>query len=338
MPPRRKTGKRAPAKRRSKSQSQSRSAYLILGEDDYLRDRHREELVAKFLAPADREFGLNRIDLGRDSLAEALGRAATPGLFAARQVLVFSRVEKMREQDVAALEDYFDAPAEHTVLIFEAAKLDKRTRSAKLLLGCCELREAGSPAEDADALQVVGSFAGELGLQFSRDAAEDLVMAVGHNLGRLRREMEKLQAYVGKAGKVTAADVAAVVTHAREFNVFEMAHFLAERRQDQALLRLRRMLEMGVEPVGVIGALAWVFRQMLRARALPPGTPSWQAAKTLRMYGPRAEAMVRQAHNFSGESLRRALGLLYETDIALKSTPPDAHAILEALVVDLGGL
>lgn len=335
MATRRKTGAGKTVKSKANSSAKPESIFLLLGDDAYLRDQFREEIIQKFLKPEDREYGLARVDLAQEPLLQVLGRALSPGLFAARQVLVLTRVEKLREEEVKHLEAYFDSPAEQTVLIFEAARLDKRTRGAKLLLENCEVHEVDSPEDDAFVLEAVGRFAKELGVQLERNAAEDLVFAVGNNLGLLRREMEKLQVFAGDGGTIQQEDVAALVTQARNFNVFEMADFLAERRRGQALLRLRRMLAMGESPIGVVGALAYVFRQLLRARKLPRNSSSWQAAKTLRMQGARAEAMVRQAHKFSSGQLRKGLGRLLAADIALKSSAPDPVAILETLVVDL---
>lgn len=331
MPPRRKASKRTALRNNATVES----VFLLLGEDAYLREQFREEIISDHLERKDREFGLARVDLAEESLGEVLGRVMTPGLFATKQVLVLSRMEKIKEDDVKNLEAYFASPPEHAVLIFEAAKLDKRTRAAKLLLNSCEVREADYPTDDAEILEKVLEFAAELKLRLSRDAAGGLVFAVGGNLALLRRELEKLDAYTGSKQEVTAEDVAAVVTQAREFDVFEMAGFLADRRRSEALLRLRRMLDTGVQPIGVIGALAWVFRQLLRARKLPRNAPGWQAAKTLRMQGYRAEVMVRQAHKFSSAQLRRAIGLLLEADIALKSSAPDPEAVAETLVIAL---
>ena len=309
--------------------------HLIEGEDTYLRDLHRETIIAAHLNAEDRELGLVRADMAETSLTETLGRVATPALFVQKQVVVISRLEKVREDDIKGLESYLATPAEHAVLIFEAAKLDRRTKLSKLLLARCEHLDAARLEDDGEAIEAAGRFAAEQGLTITPEATEDLVFAVGNDLGLLRREVEKLAAYAGKSGTAGQEDVAAVVVQARQFVVFEMAGYLAEGQRAPALLRLERLLSQGENPIGVVGALAYVFRQLMRARSLPEGATGWEAARKLRMQAPRAEAMVRQSRRYSRTGLRRALGLLLEADVALKSSAPDPEAILAVLVVNL---
>ena len=316
--------------------TQSHPAYLLLGEDLYLRDRLREEILDANVPVDAREFAVARYALDRTPLEEVLRRATILPMFAPRQVLLLSRVEKLPEEDLPHLKRYFDAPAEFTVLVFEAAKLDRRTRVARLLLERCQVQEADSP-DDTGALAAAQQFAHDLGLRITRETAEDLVLALGNDLGLLRRELEKLRTYVGDRKEVTSADVAALVSPARRFSVFDLADPLAERRRAQVLLLLRRLLEAGESPVGIVGMLAWLYRQLLQAQALPRSAPAWQAAKVLRAPRTRIEPLLRQARKFRREDLQEAFVLLNEADVTLKSSPPDPVAVLETLVVRLTG-
>ncbi len=233
----RKTAAAGPGRGASASRQ---NLYLIEGEDTYLRDRHRETVIAAHLSAEDRELGLVRADMAETSLTETLGRVATPALFVQKQVVVISRLEKVREDDIKGLESYLANPPEHAVLIFEAAKLDRRTKLSKLLLARCEHLDAARLENDGEAIEAAGRFAAEEGLTITSEATEDLVFAVGNDLGLLRREVEKLAAYVGKSGNAGQEDVAAVVVQARQFVVFEMAGYLAEGQRAPALLRLDR--------------------------------------------------------------------------------------------------
>ena len=138
--------------------TQSHPAYLLLGEDLYLRDRLREEILDANVPVDAREFAVARYALDRTPLEEVLRRATILPMFAPRQVLLLSRVEKLPEEDLPHLKRYFDSPAEFTVLVFEAAKLDRRTRVARLLLERCQVQEADSP-DDTGALAAAQQFA-----------------------------------------------------------------------------------------------------------------------------------------------------------------------------------
>jgi len=309
------------------------AGYLILGEDSYLRERLREELIEERVPAEARAMAVARFDLGESPLAEVLRQAAAPSLFSPCQVLVLQRADALREADLEELEAYWEAPADFTVLVFEAERLDGRTRAARLLQERCRVLAADSP-DDRGALASATRYAAEKKLELRPEAAEDLVFAVGPDQGRLRMELDKLAAYAGKGGQVTAEDVAAVVSPARQFQVFELADLLAEGRRAEALRLVRRLLEAGEQPVGVVGMLAWLYRQLLQARAFPPGTPVGKAAQTLRPRS-RVEALLRQARRFHPEELRAGFAALLEADVALKSSVPDAAAVLETLVLRL---
>jgi DNA polymerase-3 subunit delta len=310
------------------------TAFLIVGADSHLRATHRQAVIGTVLPEGAREFAVTRFSSEHGRLAEALALAATRPMLSPRQVILLTEADALPEDDLPLLEAYFAAPAEFTVLVFEAAKLDRRTRAARLLEDNCELLDAGSP-DDAGATDAAARYARELGLRMGREALEDLMFAVGTDQGSLRSEVAKLRAYVGEGREATPDDVAAVVRPAREFSVFALVDLLADRRGAQALALLHRLLEAGENPVGMVGLLAWLYRQLLVARSLSAETPAWKANQSLRAPAARVPELLRQARRFTAEELRAAFAALREADSHLKSGAPNPEAILETLVVRL---
>lgn len=309
-------------------------AYLIVGNDSYLRTAQREEIIAANVPEEARAFAVAQFSLRQTPLAEVLAQAATRPLLSPRQVLVVTEIDTLTDEHLTRLEEYFAAPVDFTVLVFEAEKLDRRTRATKLLEENCRLHAADSPDEGM-AVAVAEHVAQELGLKLDRETAEDLVFVLGNDQGQLRAELQKLRAYVGGRDTVTTKDVAAVVTPARQFSVFDLADLLANQRRPEALTRLRRLLEAGETPIGIVGLLAWLYRQLLQAQALPRDTPAWKAAQVLRAPRSKVDALLRQARRFSPEELQRAFAALLDADVTLKSSPPNPAAVLDLLLVRL---
>ncbi len=322
------------AKRRG-TETGGPAAYLIVGGDTSLRVARRQEIVSQLLPVGAREFGVEKISLDRGSLPTVLARAATRPLLSPRQVLVLDNLDALGEEDVPALEKYFQRPAEFTILVFEAAKLDQRTRLAHLLLDKCRVFEADA-LDNQEAVHAVEELARAKKLKMARETAEELVYVLGSDLGRLRSEVEKLLAYVGTGHEVTSADVVAVVSAARRLSAFELADALGERRTAEALVLLRRLVESGEQPVGLVGVLAWLYRQLLQARTLPGNAPVWRAAQVLQAPRSRVQDLLRQGRRFSHQDLAEGLSALLQADVALKSSPPDPGGLLEMLVVRLG--
>jgi DNA polymerase III delta subunit len=252
-----------------------------------------------------------------------------------KQVIVITEVDAMAEAELGELQDYLAAPVDFTVLIFEAAKLDRRTRVARLLLERCAVYEAESPEDTREAEGAATRMADDLGVRLTRETAEELVFALGTDQGRLRAELGKLRAYAGPEAEVTSADVAAIVSSARQFNIFELVDLLAERRRADALARLRQLLEGGENAIGIVGLLAWLYRQLMIVQAMPKNTPAWKAAQALRAPRSRVEALLRQARRFSPRELSQGLGALQKADVSLKSSPASPEGVLEMLIVRL---
>lgn len=310
-------------------------AYLLLGADLYLRDFCRHHLIEAAVPAEARGLGVSRVSLKEVALAEVVRQAQTLPMLSPRQVLVVSDVERAEDVELEVLENYFQDPNPATVLLFVAERLDRRTKLARLLLDQCELLEVASPQEEAETQATAHRFAQELGFRLDPAAAEELVFALGNDLGRLRREVEKLRAYVGAGETAGVEDVTAVVVPARQFSVFDLVDLLAEHRRADALARVRRLLDTGESPIGIVGLLAWLYRRLLQVQALSRKTPAWEAARQLGVPRTRVETLLRQAPRFTRSQLQHALALLFEADWTLKSSPPDATAILETLIVRL---
>jgi len=310
--------------------------HLIVGEDSYLRVQQREKIIADTVPAEARPFAVQEFSLSRTELGEVERSAAAPTLLSPRQVLVLREVERLDDEEVERLERLLDSLPEFTVVIFEEERLDKRTRVARLLQEKCQGHEAESP-EGVEAVRAAEQWARKIGLKLSRERAEDLVFVLGPEQGRLHAELEKLRAFVGGAHEVTMDDMVSVVEAARRFKVFDLTDLLAARRRADALALVGLLLTQGERPIGIVGALAWLYRQLWIAQGLAPGTRASETRGVLRVPPAQVEQLLRQARKFQPEELRQGLAALAEADEALKSSPPDPKTVVELLVVRLTG-
>ena len=137
------------------------------------------------------------------------------------------------------------------------------------------------------------------------------------------------------AGRISIADVEAIVVAARKNTVWQLADMLADRKRDAALVFLDNLLREGEQPIGIVGALAWLYRKLIEARGLPAHTGGYQAARQLGMRPEAAENAVRQAYRIPKKDLLAGLVALAEADSQLKSSNPDPRALMEFLVARL---
>lgn len=319
---------------------------LLLGGDSYLRELCRRKIVEAYVPEASRDWGVKRFSADDDDLSDILGQAQTLPMLASQQVIFVSGAEEWerlaedsRDALVKQLSEYLSDPAPFSVLVLEALALDQRMRlaktlSEKALTVSVELSE--NPEERIRLAEPISlEMAREVGVELDREAAEELCEMLNGELAAIRTEIEKLAAYVGERGKITAADVELLVVSEKKYEVWDLADMLAARKPSEALEFLDSLLRNGEQPVALLGGLAWMYRKLLEAQEFPVGTNGWQAAGRLKMRAEKAELAVRQSRKFPRAQLARGLEALYEADSRLKSGGWSQRAVMEFLVAQL---
>jgi DNA polymerase-3 subunit delta len=323
-------------------------ALLLLGDEPYLRDECRAQLIDKYVAEAARTWAVSRFSAGRGEVQAAMDQAQTLPMLSPLQLVFLEDAEaieklgeKAREVAVENLEAYLENPAPFTILIIEASGLDQRMRLAKLLAEKALVVEVGL-GENAEeriraAVGLAKSLAKEFGVEFEKGAAEDLAEFVSGDLMRLKTEVVKLATYAAERKRLRREDITALVISEKTTTIWELADLLATRQPAKALEFFDRLLREGEEPVMMIGGMAWMYRKLAEASQLRGVTNGWQAARALGMRPEQAELALESARKISKERLLDGLRALREADDRLKSATKDVRAVMEFLVWQLSG-
>jgi len=322
-------------------------AVLLLGDEPYLRDACRKQLIEKFVPEAARTWAVSRFSADNGEIQVATDQAQTLPMLSPQQVVFLEEAEaieklgeKARDEAVKTLEAYLENPAPFTVLVIEASGLDQRMRLAKLLMEKALVVEVGL-GENLDervaaAAVLAKSLAKEHGIEFEKGAAEDLAEFVGGDLMRLKMEVDKLATFAGEREMVKRQDVAALVVSEKSATIWEVADLLASRQPQKALEFFERLLREGEEPVQMLGAMAWMYRKLVEATEVRAAN-GWQAARALGMRPEQAELAIQSARKISKERLLDGIKALREADNRLKGGTKDPHSVMEFLVWELSG-
>jgi DNA polymerase III subunit delta len=321
------------------------AAVLLLGEEPYLRDSCRAQLIAKFVPEAARTWAVSRYSADHGETQQALEQAQTLPMLCPKQVVFLEEVEaieklgeKNRDAAIAQLEEYFENPAPFTTLVLEASGLDQRMKLAKLLMEKALVvsvalgEDAGERREAA--VSLAKSMAQEQDVKFENGAAEDLAEFVAADLMRLKTEIDKLATFAGEKKLIARQDVSTLVVSEKTTTVWELADLLATRKSARALEFLDRLLRDGEEPLPMLGAIAWMYRKLIEASELKGISNGWQAARALGMRPEQAELALQAAHRISKPRLLNGLRALQRADDQLKRGE-DARTIMEFLVAEL---
>jgi DNA polymerase-3 subunit delta len=329
-------------------------AIALIGEERYLREVCRQKLVEAYVPEGARQWGVSRFSLSDVKLERVLQEAETLPMLSSCQMVFVEDLEALEElgdeaRDAAVkhLAEYLKRPAPFTVLVLEAEKLDQRTKLSKMLTEealVVSMELVGAGDEDkrrAAAIEAAKPIAQEMarsaGVRLDEDAADELATQLNGELAWIRTEIEKLATYAGERRRITLADVDALVVSEQHYSVWQLADMLAARDRKSALVFLDRLMREGEDPVGLLGALAWMYRKLIEAQEAPAGINGWQAASRLRMRPEAAELALRTARRIPREQLLQGLDVLYEADSRLKSGVKDAEgrSVMEFLLTRL---
>ncbi len=295
------------------------SLYLIVGEEDYLRDEAMAAIRTMTLEGGGVE-GFNHDLLYGDECgaSDILACARDIPAFAPRRLVVVKTAEKISAREWEALIPYIKAPTDSTTVVFSASKLDGRLKSSQTLkqhatvVDCARL-----PAQQVPSW--VRTQAGQLGLRMSEDAILLMAELAGHSLYLVRRELEKLAVSVPEGTLVGVAEVEAARGSEPGASVFDLSEAIGARDSGRALRILARNMEVGEEPLRIFGALVWQYRRLWKARALlGGGSPEKDVGRSLGIPPYRLREFLEGLGRFSESHLRNAFQLFLETDSALK--------------------
>jgi len=120
----------------------------------------------------------------------------------------------------------------------------------------------------------------------------------------------------------------------QKYSVWELSGMLASGDRQRCMLFLESLFREGEQAVGMVGAMAWMFRKLIEVQDLPRGAGVWEAAR-LGMRQETAQLALKYAPKIPREQLVRGVRLLSEADSQLKSGIADPRAVVEFLIARL---
>ncbi len=214
------------------------------------------------------------------------------------------RESRAAADDLVALEAYVDAPAPQATLVFVAAGLNEQRRASKRLLAGATVVRCEGVATVADAQRWVLARLRESGKEVEPAAARALASMVGPDIGRLRREVDRILLLRRRsAGGDPGRRHGARRTAGGPRRLGGDARHRARGPRTWHSARVGLALEGGAVPQMLLGKLAWVARSKV-----PP---------------------IR---------VRAAIDAVFRTDTDLKRSAGEPRLLIERLVVELCGV
>jgi DNA polymerase-3 subunit delta len=253
-----------------------RSAYLLAGEEAWLRERSLAAIRAAVLGDAANDFDSERLDGERTGAGQLLDALRALPVLAPRRLVVLRDPEARRgrggegllEALVTALKE--QAGETRSVLVVVAPRIDRRSAWVRAFEEPAALVACDAPKGARAAAAFVAEEAARRGIALGPGAAEALADAVGPQLLRLASELEKVALLAGPGERVTREHVQEAVSVLAEERTWELADATFEGRSADALAALSRLFASGVAAPVVLAALAAQLRRLVRVKSGEP--------------------------------------------------------------------
>lgn len=313
--------------------------YYIHGPDAFMLDT-AVEAICQAAAPE----GLNAFNhdkfRGKDAVGERVRAAAEQLPFMVpRRIVILRNIEEMPGRELEALADYFENPADTTVLIVHAMtaakSVDGRTAAVKKLRKAAQEFEFKAFYENEIA-EFLKRKAHEKNLRLDDECLAHLVEACGTELAPLVDAVERIDLYLGDSQTPRVVDVEIVrnvVAHTRVHNVFALTDALGGRDFERSLQILGSMLEAGDNAIGIMAMIARHFRILSRlkdpdVRSLQDRNEKARASGAVVFF---LQKYQQDADRFTRAELENIRSALLDADITLKSSRLADRVVLESM-------
>lgn len=323
------------------------SLYCLFGEETFLADRAKDEIIEAIVPEGMRDFNLNVFDSADCDVARVRDALETLPMMSPNRLVVLLNAHQLKDKEWEVLQPLIDSPHQGTVLVCLALKIDKRKKQWKRLLEAGVALECKRPYEN-QIPEWITFLAKRHFVEFDHEAASALQQVVGSNLSDLDGEIRKISIYCGGKGtgsgaarKVVSAsveDVLKVASRVKIESVFDFADAVGRNDRARALYCLANLLDQGQNEIGII---ALVARHVRILRTMIEGLREGLSGPRLASKAGVSPFFVRdytdQARLWSPSKIDQTLEALFDTDRALKTSPVVSHIWLENFIVRVCG-
>jgi DNA polymerase-3 subunit delta len=305
---------------------------VVVGDEELLVARAVQRAAAAGAGETVDGVGPTQHDVMAPDLdADALAEMTSPSLFAEERVVIVRGLQDAGKDVVAALVACIEARDEGVTLVMTHAGGAKGKAALDAVKGVgAQAVEVFKVKSARDREQFVQAEVKAAGGTLDREAAADLVAAIGADLRELAIAAEQLVADVGR--QVSAADVATYHRGRSESTGFAVADRAVEGDLVAALETLRWAFATGVDPILVSSSLAANLRTIAIVGAAgrgspdslagPLGMPPWKIR--------RAQGWLKR---WRPEAVATAVRAVAVADADLKGAGDDAAYAVERAVL-----
>ncbi len=314
-------------------QNNFKKAYLLFGEERYLRLQYRKRLEQALCTEGDT---MNvHFYQGKDlPLGEIVDLSETMPFLAERRVIFISDSGLFKSGGDVLAEYLSGTPCETSCFIFTESEVDKRSRLYKAVSALGHAADFSVQDERTLKLWILGTLKKE-NKKISEQTLELFLSKTGTDMSNIQSELEKLLCYCMDRDVITDADVESTCSTQISTQIFDMINALATGNQKRALELYYDLLAQKEPPSRILYHIGRLCNQLLQAKDLSArGYGSADIAAKMGLAPFIATKLVKQAAPFKTSVLKKAVSKSVELETAFKSGTLDPLLSVEILIMN----
>ena len=309
-----------------------RTAYLLYGEEAYLKNQYKDKLKAALWQEGDTMNAA--FYQGRSTNPkELIDLAETMPFFADHRLILVedSGFFKSGAEDLA---EYMEHIPQTTTFVFSETDVDKRSRMYKALKNNGRIVEFAAQNQELLTRWLLGRLRRE-NKNITKAAMQEFFDRVGLDMGTLDREMEKLICYCLDRDVIELADVEAVCPQAVTNRIFDMVGAIVECRRKDALEMYYDLLALKEPPLRILFLITRQYNILMQLKDLKrKGMNNSAMAKAAGIPPFALSRSLGQASRLSVGSIEHILSYSVEMEEAVKTGQMNEQIAVELVIIE----
>lgn len=302
---------------------------FLYGQDSYRISQKLNELIQGYKAKNPSGLNLINLDLAEDRVEDFFESARSGSLIPEKKLIILKNIFRADSETLLKFLKFQNlSKRDDIILVIIALGGPDKDKLFECLIKKPNQVQNFKTLKTYEVKSWVKQFSNSLGIDFTGEAIDLLILNCGLNLWRLDGEIRKLANFLIK-GIINKSQVEELVVPSANYNIFRLTDALAKKNKKMAIEALYIAFDNGEKPTELLGLLAWQIRNLLRFKSNP------DKSSNLKLH-PFVLGKIRESAGFfSVDELNAILSKIIDLDLAFKTGDLNERVALSLLIAEL---
>ncbi len=304
--------------------------YYLIGKEKVLADILSEEIIKKIVPPEERDYSVFRFELSESNWEEIVSALSTSSFFSTKKVVIVNSGTLTRKKkneshkEIYSLKKYLSSPSNSSHLIVIGEEKDMELFEIFKSCPSCTIFFL-NPLKLEEIEIFIGEKVRENGKVITPSAKAILLEEAQEDLSLALKDLEKIIIYMGNKETIEREDIESLVSFSGRFKIDELIRAIDSRDKFLAFKIIEDILD-NLEPVFLIGTLAWVFSRRYN------NLLGEESQIKIRSFNEEEKNKALNIIQKRIKKIENILKIIFETDIKIKSNPFNKGMIEEMIM------